>query len=256
MMKIKLPTPERWALLENFNLGHGGHSPKVVEGQLSGSACAMELFSYVFDLGWTDNPECVDPHLTAMMIGLNDLAKDCFEESFYGGWSKSAQDLRNRLRPFLVKLLNTRYLPFEICQKFNLAHMETLEVMITFVLGEDIYTTRCRQWEERFEILKKAIDLIPQIQSVQPDDGVSVDQLNPEFIYRWDETYLSSKSSNVVLLKDRLYFVDASGKKAGLVDMDQVNPAHRFHLVKPYTAHLPKIEPEKISEPVLQNVMA
>ena len=72
--------------LATLTLAIGGHQ------SLDDGACLLEAASYLAGEPWSDHPTCVSPVLGAYGRGLNDVLPD---------------DLRQQLKPYLPRLLNT-----------------------------------------------------------------------------------------------------------------------------------------------------
>lgn len=62
-------------------------------GKAPGSACVMQMVSYIANEPWSDHPECACPVLTRYAIALNDAFND---------------DHRQLLKPFIPLLVGTR----------------------------------------------------------------------------------------------------------------------------------------------------
>jgi hypothetical protein len=89
----------------SIRLEHGGH------GSPSDGLCLLEAAAYVAGEPHSDHPQCVCPVLGAYGRALNDTLGD---------------DDRQRLRPLIVKLLNTRSTPdIEIRRAFTLVDSVT-----------------------------------------------------------------------------------------------------------------------------------
>src|SRR5689334_5294532 len=70
----------------DYTLKHGSH------GSPEEGLCAMEWVSYLAGEDHSDSPKCVDIVLRKFSIGLNDRLPD---------------DLRQQLRPYLVRMIGT-----------------------------------------------------------------------------------------------------------------------------------------------------
>ncbi len=95
----------RLAMLESIALKYGSHGKPAGDAI---EACAMEFVSYLANERWSNRPQCACPVLTTFVIALND------------NWSDAD---RQRLKPFLPRLIGTRSTP-EIEIKRGIASLD------------------------------------------------------------------------------------------------------------------------------------
>ena len=72
--------------LDSLTLDKGSHAPDH-------TFCVMEAVAYVAGEAWSDQPQCVDPVLTAYCIRLNDHWND---------------EQRQALKPYIARLVGTK----------------------------------------------------------------------------------------------------------------------------------------------------
>jgi len=90
---------DRWKQVKGIPLAQGAHSPDF-------TFCVMEMVAFVAGESWTDTPECASPVLTKYAQVINDTAPE---------------DVRQRLKPFVLSLVGSRDENKEMARMFLLA---------------------------------------------------------------------------------------------------------------------------------------
>jgi len=142
MLKL---TPECKRALKEVELSAGKHS------SFEKGACVMEMVSYIAAEPWSDRPRCACPVLTGYAIRVND---------------NSEHKERQRLMPFVVRLVNTRDANYVARAEF-LAHASFTRILplLTDALGLRSISKRLRQfkigeWGEAEIYIRSQIDVI------------------------------------------------------------------------------------------------